>query len=403
MIIRHRRVWSKARSAVKRHLLGAIVSSTLLCTALVPSVAAAAGSGAQSTLQSALDHLVATPEGPPGVIAVVQHGNGRTVIKAGTAETGKSSPLSAQDHIRVASVSKAFNGAAALALVARHTLSLDDTIGKRLPSLPEAWDAVTLAELLHHTSGIPDFSDCPPFRRALVASLLNPPPPAQLLRYVETPPCYKTDKPLEFTPGTKYEYSNSDNVIVALMIEAVTNEDYSTVLTNDVLQPLGLTQTSLPSSATIPEPFLHGYDPDPPQMPEDVSQAVAAGWSWASGGVVSTPADANRFVRAYVKGSLTDVATRSRQFSFVDGTSEPPGPGTNSAGLALFRYQTDCGTVYGHTGNTLGYTQFIAASSNGHNSVSITVNEQITPKVRAALFPQLRKVFELGVCAATKG
>ena len=118
---------------------------------------------------------------------------------------------------------------------------------------------------------------------------------------------------------------------------------------------------------------------------------------------MSTPADANRFVRAYVKGSLTDAATRSKQFRFVKGTSEPPGPGTNSAGLAIFRYRTDCGTVFGHTGNTLGYTQFIAASSNGSNSVSITVNEQITPKMYPALFSQLRKVFQLGVCAAMKG
>jgi D-alanyl-D-alanine carboxypeptidase len=334
---------------------------------------------------------------------VVQHGNTPAVFRAGTAVTGPPSPLNADDHIRVASVAKAFSGAAALALVAGHTLSLDDTIGQRLPSLPKAWHAVTLAELLHHTSGVPDFSACPTFHHALVASLLHPPPPEQLLSYVERPPCYKADKPLEFTPGTKYEYSNSDNVIVGLMIEAATNEDYSTVLSDDVLQPLGLSQTSLPSSAIMPEPFLHGYAPDAPQAPEDVSQAVAAGWSWASGGVVSTPADANRFVRAYVKGTLTDASTRNQQFRFVDGTSEPPGPGTNSAGLAIFRYQTDCGTVFGHTGNTVGYTQFVAASSNGSNSVSVTVNEQITPKEQAALFPQLRKVFELGVCAAMKG
>ena len=74
-----------------------------------------------------------------------------------------------------------------------------------------------------------------------------------------------------------------------------------------------------------------------------------------------------------------------------------------AAGLAIFRYRTSCGTVFGHTGNTLGYTQFIAASANGANSVSVTVSEQITPKVNQSLFPQLRQVFELGVCAAVRG
>jgi D-alanyl-D-alanine carboxypeptidase len=307
----------------------------------------------------------------------------------------------------VASVAKAFSGATALALVTHHALSLDDTIGRRLPDLPKAWDSVTLGELLHHTSGIPDFSACPGFLQAVQASPENPPPPEQLLSYVnasEDPPyCNQAGKPLEFTPGSKYRYSNSDNVIVGLMAQVAGNGPYSDVLSREVLRPLGLSQTSLPSSTLIPEPYLHGYVANAPNPPEDVSQLIAAGWSWASGGIVSTPADANRFVRAYVKGTLFDKAARARQFKFVEGTSEPPGPGTNAAGLAIFRYQTSCGTVYGHTGNTPGYTQFIAASSNGANSVSVTVSEQITPKTNPDLFTQLRKVFGLAVCAAVKG
>lgn len=375
----------------------------MLGVLLLPAVAGASTGSRTSSLRSALDGLVASTDGPPGAIAVVQHQGSMSVVAAGVAVTGTMTPPSANQFIRVASVAKAFSGAAALALVAHHVLSLDDTIGRWLTDLPKAWDPVTLSELLHHTSGIPDFSTCATFQKAVVASLQNPPPPEQLLSYVEEPPCYQADKPLEFTPGTKYEYSNSDNVIVALMIQAATGESYSDALSQEVTQPLGLSQTTLPSSAVLPEPSIHGYAPDPPGPPEDVSQLIAAGWSWASGGVVSTPADANRFVRAYVKGTLTNAATRSRQFQFVAGTSEPPGPGTNAAGLAIFRYRTGCGTVYGHTGNTPGYTQFIAASTNGSNSVSVTVNEQITPKTHPVLFVQLRKIFELGVCAAMKG
>jgi D-alanyl-D-alanine carboxypeptidase len=375
----------------------------MLCGVLPPALAAASAGGGTSSLRSALEGLVSSPDGPPGAIAVVQQAKTMSVVTSGVAVTGTSIPPSANDHIRVASVAKAFSGATALALVAHHVLSLDDTIGRWLPDLPKAWDPVTLGELLHHTSGIPDFSTCSTFQQAVAASLQNPPPPEQLLSYVEVPPCYKADMPLEFTPGSEYEYSNSDNVIVALMVQAATGESYSDVLSHEVSQPLGLSQTTLPSSALMPEPYIHGYAPDSPQVPEDVSQLIAAGWSWASGGVVSTPADANRFVRAYVKGTLTNPATRAEQFRFVDGTSEPPGPGINGAGLAIFRYRTSCGTVFGHTGNTLGYTQFIAASINGINSVSVTVSEQITPKTNPALFAKLRNVFELGVCAAMKG
>jgi len=135
-----------------------------------------------------------------------------------------------------------------------------------------------------------------------------------------------------------------------------------------------------------------------------VSQLIAAGWSWASGGINSTPLDANNFIRAYARGAETNSVTRSRQFRFIDGSnSEPPGPGTNAAGLAIFRYTTKCGTVYGHTGNTPGYTQFIAANRDGSRSVTVTVNSQITPKTTAAPFAALRKIYGVAVCSALAG
>jgi len=174
------------------------------------------------------------------------------------------------------------------------------------------------------------------------------------------------------------------------------------VLATRVYGPLAVASTSLPAGPDIEPPFLHGYDVDPP-VTQDVSELFAAGWTWASGGIVSTPADATRFVRGYVGGALFDAETRAAQFRFVEGgASEPPGPGRNAGGLALFRYETRCGTVYGHTGNTAGYTHFIAASEDGQRSVTVSVGVQTTPKVNEALFPPLREIFELGVCAAVQ-
>jgi D-alanyl-D-alanine carboxypeptidase len=113
------------------------------------------------------------------------------------------------------------------------------------------------------------------------------------------------------------------------------------------------------------------------------------------------PAAPNAFVRGYASGATTNEATRDAQREFVrGGKSEPPGPGRNSAGLAIFRYRTRCGTVYGHTGNTPGYTHFIAATPDGQRSTSVAVNAQITPNSNPKRFPELRKVFELAVCAA---
>jgi D-alanyl-D-alanine carboxypeptidase len=188
---------------------------------------------------------------------------------------------------------------------------------------------------------------------------------------------------------------------VGLMAAAATGKSYVRELRQRVLGPLRLHHTSLPRGAALPAPYIHGYDVAPPQPPTDVSHLFAAGWAWASGGIVSTPRDANTFIRAYVRGATTSPSARRAQFTFRAGSSEPPGPGKNSAGLAIFRYQTRCGTVYGHTGSiTAGYTQFVAASKNGKRSVVVSVNAQITPDNHPARFRELRQIDTLAVCAA---
>jgi D-alanyl-D-alanine carboxypeptidase len=354
-------------------------------------------SHALRAVEEAAAELVAKEDGPPGVIVVIQRRNDRRVIRAGVANLQTGARLRVHAHMRLASVAKAFSGATALALVARGVLSLEDTVGKLRPDLPHEWANITLRQLLNHTSGIRDFSKENAFLDALLASLLVAPPPVQLLSYIENP------EPI-FTPGTEFKYSNSDNIIVGLMIEAATGRSYERALRRLVTMPFGLFETTLPSDAELPRPFVHGYQRDDDTgVPEDVSELVAAGWAWASGGVVSTPEDANEFVRRYVSGQEANSKTHAEQFQFIPGgSSEPPGPGTNSAGLAIFRYETRCGTVYGHTGNTLGYTQFVSATADGKRSATVSINAQFTPEPEhnPVRFAELRELYELAVCAA---
>lgn len=360
--------------------------------------------GPDVALDRALKKLVAMEGGPPGVIAVVQRGKKREVHSFGFANLKNERRMNVQDRMRIASAAKAFSGATALSLVSKGALSLDDTIGDLLSDLPEppprTWSKVTLRQLLSHTSGLPDFSKSDAFRNALLASLTHAPPPEKLLTYAYD----LNGGKLRFAPGTKYEYSNSDNIAVALMVEAATGKTYEDQLRKQVYAPLGLRKTSLPSGTRLGTPFIHGYDLSE-RPPEDVSKIAAAGWAWASGGVVSTPSDLNTFIRGYVKGKLYDLQTRAQQRKvFKGGSSDPLGPGMNSAGLALFRYETRCGTVWGHTGNTSGYTQFMAASPNGKRSATVSINAQIAPPVGdPQAFKALRRAEGLAVCAALAG
>jgi len=208
--------------------------------------------------------------------------------------------------MRVASVSKAFTGATALALVRRGLLSLDATIGEVLPDLPAAWHAVTLRQLMNHTSGVPDFIANDAAQDAVRAAPTSPPGPRELLQFVE-------DRPLGFAPGSRYRYSNSDNIIVGLMVAAAAGTTFEAQFRTQVLTPLRLRGTSLPAGTRLRPPALRGYAPDPPGAPVDATAMLAAGWAWTAGGIVSTPADMNAFIRAYVSGRLSGPAVRAQQ------------------------------------------------------------------------------------------
>jgi D-alanyl-D-alanine carboxypeptidase len=370
-------------------VLAALIGSAFPARAGTPPV--------ERTLQRALEQLTERPEGPPGAIVVVQRGSHLRVFRAGVANVRTGKPMQPWKHMRIASTAKAYSGGVALSLVDRGMLSLDDTIAELLPWAPDAWGEVTLGQALHHTSGIPDFSTSQAFLDHLLANLGDPVKPRELLGFV-------ADEDLEFDPGSEYRYSNSDNVVVALMAAKVTGHRYERVLRDEVLRPLRLRETSLRSGVEMPRPYIRGYDFDDQGDPEDVSELFAAGYSWASGGIVSTPLDQNRFIRGYVGRALFDRDTQAEQFVFIrGGGSEPPGPGRNAAGLAIFRYGTRCGTLFGHTGNTPGFTQFLAASRDGRRSVVVSINRQAVPAMQPDIFRELRRVFTLAVCTANAG
>ncbi len=115
---------------------------------------------------------------------------------------------------------------------------------------------------------------------------------------------------------------------------------------------------------------------------------------------VAAGALATRSAAAAAADAPFQSASAADATLFRPGSSEPPGPGQNSAGLAIFRYRTKYGTVYGHTGNTLGYTQFVAASKDGMRSAVVSVNAQVTPASHPPRFTDLREVYALAVAAA---
>lgn len=291
--------------------------------------------------------------------------------------------------MRIASIAKAFSGAVALHLVQQGRLGLDDTIGQWLSGFPAAWASVTVRQMLNHTSGLPDYTKSDGFAEQARTNPRGFVAPSTIIDWVHA-------DGLGFAPGSRYEYSNTDNIVVGLIAEAVTRQPYRKLLSNIVFGPAKLRQTTFPTAIALPKPFIHGYLIDPPAKPQDVSMFLSPSGAWASGAIVSTPADLGTFIRNDLGRKFFGVAQQREQLRFVAGASSPPGPGTNAAGLGIFRYRTRCGTVYGHTGNFPGYTQWAAATADGQRSVTTTLN---IPAPTGALLKRLRSVQASAVCA----
>lgn len=338
--------------------------------------------------------------GPPGVIAIVQNGSNRYEIAEGKADVANNQPMTGGATTRIASVSKPFSGTVILSLAAQGKLALNTPIAKLLPSLPAAWGKANMAQVLQHTSGIPDYTKSPTFIKEFIADPKMERTPQQLVGYV-------ANKPLQFAPGSKYGYSDTDNILAGLIAERLLAKPYTEILKDLVANPLTLTGTTLPSTPALPSGFIHGYDVEPPKIPEasavppqDVSEVLNPGLAWASGGMISTPNDLNTFVRGLIGGKLFNSQVLTDPTGFVPGSGGPPGPGVNYSGLSVYRYETACGVVFGHTGNMPGYTLFIGASADGNNSVAVAVNSQVSPKANDAIFQRLLAVENQAICSA---
>ena len=362
----------------------------VVLVALLGFAASAAAAPGPADVRRGLKRLVAAPGGPPGAIATMYRDGKLTVLRAGRADVKRPGAPKPTDHMRIASVAKAFNGAVALHLVGEGRLGLDDTIGQRLSGMPATWGSVTVRQMLDHTSGLPDYTQSKAFAEQAKKNPRGFVSPQKIIDWVR-------GEPLEFAPGSDYEYSNTDNIVVGLIVEAVTGQSYAKNLDEIVFNPAGLSQTSFPTRPALPKPFIHGYVVQVGEPPTDVTTFLSPSGAWASGAIVSTPRDLNAFIRADLGLSFFSAFQQEEQMRFVPGgQSSPPGPGQNSAGLGLFRYTTRCGTVYGHTGNFPGYVQFAAATADGTRAVTTSLN---IPAPTGKLLAQLRRVQEAAVCA----
>jgi D-alanyl-D-alanine carboxypeptidase len=302
--------------------------------------------------------------------------------------------VDAESSFRIASVSKAFQGAAVLALVDRGTLSLDDTVDELVGPIVEGADQISVGDLLRHTSGLPDYTKQEGFLADFTADV--PIEPEDTLDYV-------AGLPPAFEPGSEFEYSDTDNIVLALIIEEVTDLGYDEALKDLVLDPADLRRTKLATGREEPLPEVSGFQldgEDPDGGATDVTTALDPLAAGASGALVSTPGDVAGFFAGLRSGLFFSTDLLDSTDDTVAGDSSPPGPpgrGTNESGLAIFRYELPCGEFWGHTGTFPGYTALGGTNGDGGGAFSVLINaSDLPPAAERALL----EVQEIAACAS---
>ncbi|WP_412078739.1 serine hydrolase domain-containing protein [Streptomyces xanthophaeus] len=335
-----------------------------------------AGSRRDPALQALVDQVVADPNPNPGAFLLARHGSDDRFGAAGVADRSAGTPMAPDLKFRTGSVTKTFTATVVLQLVAEHRLRLDDTVQSLLPDQVRTDNAlsgapITVRQLLNHTSGLYDYIDglLPHFRR-----LDQYWPRDQLISIGLAQPRYFP------APGTRFRYSNTNYLLLDLIVERITDRDLRTNLERRVFAPLGLRDTSYPLAQTaIGGAHVHGYAdlslllpnaPDPTRFDVTAFSPSEAG---ASGALVTTAADIARFYRALLQGRLLPPGLLHQMLTDTVPTtgSAPP---TVAYGLGVYVYATSCGRAYGHGGSALGYLTFALNSRDGRDQLVAHTN-----------------------------
>ncbi|WP_245929084.1 serine hydrolase domain-containing protein [Murinocardiopsis flavida] len=310
-------------------------------------------------MQRALNNVVT--DGSSGAVAELVETNpgGSDVWNgvAGVAQRGRNVPVDPGAHFRIASLSKPFASAVLLQLVGEGKADLDDPVDQHLPGVLEhGGDTITLRMLLSHTSGL--FS----YNRDMPSVLSDR---DRVWRPEELVAVANRHEPV-FEPGTDVAYSNTNYVLVGMVIEALTGRPYSTEIENRILKPLDLTETSIPDDPVMPDPALHAYLAVPPSsgmapQPLDITEFNPSRW-FGTAQIVSTVSDINTFYAALFGGQVLDQPMLKEMQTVVAIDSQGVG-----YGLGPKHYTLTCGVkVWMHSGNIPGFRNWSVHSKERH-------------------------------------
>jgi D-alanyl-D-alanine carboxypeptidase len=283
----------------------------------------------------------------PALVVQVTTPDGVWSAVGGSADGRRAADVN--DRFRVGSMSKTFVAVTALLLAEDGVIALDDPAATYLPAEVvanvENADQVTLRQLLSMRSGISDYLETDEFWSVVEIEPDHPWTAAEAITYAY-------DLPAMFEPDADYYYSNSNYILLQLILEAATGQPLHALVRERILDPLGMadTYTQFFEDAPAGGTLVDGWEDWFGDSDLDNVTAINDGWGLGDGALISTVGDLTTFYRALLADQTLLNADSMR--TLLDFRPDDTGDGYS---LGLAEWETDYGTAWGHSGAVLGF------------------------------------------------
>jgi CubicO group peptidase (beta-lactamase class C family) len=337
----------------------------ILFAVVLFSVAARAQSplspDAKAKIDTAVTQVLSSTKVPSASIAVVKDGRIAYLQAYGLARLNPPLEATPQMQYSIGSISKQFTAAAVLLLAQEGKLTLEDPVSKYLPDLTRSKE-VTIRMLLSHTSGYQDY-----WPEDYVMTSMMVPTTAQHILDVWA------KRPLDFDPGTQWQYSNTNFVIAGRIVEQVSGTPLIDLLKKRIFLPLAMDNVYDTDASKLPATDPTGYERHAlgPQRP---SPLEGAGWMFAAGELAMPPHDLALWDISVINRSLLDAASYAQMFKPVllkNGVS-------SGYGLGVFVGKRDGRAIIEHSGEVSGFVSENLVFPDDRAAIIVLTNEMAT-------------------------
>lgn len=346
-----------------------LITGIILCLVFV--IGCDQGAVTEPTLEEQLQATLAAQRESNNLMgisaAVIMPNRSTWLGVSGVSEPGGPQPIRSDMLFGIGSITKTYTAVLVLQLIEEGLVDLDDPLHRWLQAYPHIDSTITIRHLLNHTSGIHNYTDNPALFEAVQAEPTRQFLPEEMLAYVGEP---------DFAPGSHWRYSNTNYILLGMVIESVASKTIEVALQDRLLNPLNLRDTYLGGEVNTAGTLAHNWSgflngggslEDLSVFPKQALYSAA----WTAGALISTAEETAQFAAALYGGAVLNQATMEDMLTFYPFSDAP----WTGYGLGVQRMEALGKTLWGHGGNIPGYTAFVLYDPAQEVAIAVLINQ----------------------------